>query len=357
MTELSDDKALLDAMMSGAERKDPLWQPTAYWRGYCERILRELNASGLAGVRTNQAILKGFAAGGVLQPTQPAEAWKRAVWHGLSRLPGVRRIIAEHRRTARAEHQQHVAAQGRLARLLIERMVDEFPGLAPPAGLANGGAEDAFEWRGHTVTADWLLFLIRTAGFYRTVPASEVRSLLEVGPGLGLSTLAHIALNPTLRVVVNVDIPPVLYISTQYLRSIDGVTIVDVRDIAESDRFEPLSQGPGVTIYQIAPWQLPRLHGSIDLFHNAYSFQEMEREVCVAYAELVRTIVSGHVWLLSRVEGHRPGAGGQIAPIPLQFLADLFRDSFPIERQIDNELLSLYGDPEQQLLLSNKGRS
>ena len=355
MGELTDDSALLETMMRGAENTSLMWQPSAYWRGYCARILRELDASGLAGARTNQAILKGFAAGGVLRPTEPAAAWKRTIWRALERLPGVRRVIAEYARTGRAEHRHHVSDRIRLARLLMDRLSEDFPELNPPDGLANGGAEDAFDWRGHTVTADWALFLVRAAGFYRALPSADIRSLVEVGPGLGLSTLAHAALIPKLRVVVNVDIPPVLYVSTQCLRSIDRFRVVDVREAAESQDVEPVARAPAVTVYQIAPWQLPDLLGSFDVFHNAYSFQEMEREICAHYANWVARHVTGHVWLMSSVAGHAPGAGGQTEPIPICFLEGLFSAAFPVERRIEYDLFDLYGDPREQVLLSHEG--
>lgn len=352
MAELQDDRSLLETMMRGSERSDPIWQPSAYWRGYCARILRALDATGLANVRTNQAILKGFAAGGALQPFEPQDKWKRTAWRTLMRVPGVRKVVAEYERAIAAEHRHHVATRVRLARLLIERVSEDFPDLAPPAGLANGGAEDTFKWRGHTITADWLLFLVRAAGFYRTVPASTVGSLLEVGPGLGLSTLAHIALNPALKIVVNVDIPPVLYVSTQYLRSIDGVAVVDARDLADAETFKATPIGAGVTVYQIAPWQLSSLRGSLDVFHNAHSFQEMECEICHNYANAIGGLVRGHVWLLSRLGGHRPGAGGQREPVSLDFLTELFRGKFPVERRVDNTLLELFSDRREQVLLS-----
>ena len=143
--------------------------------------------------------------------------------------------------------------------------------------------------------------------------------------------------------------------STQYLRSIDGVTVVDVRDVAKAERIEPVSRASGVTIYQIAPWQLGALRGSLDLFHNAYSFQEMEQNICARYAELIGGIVTGHVWLLSSIAGHLPGAGGQNAPVQLEFLTGLFRGAFPVERRIDYGLFDLYSDPNEQILLSREG--
>lgn len=352
MAQLKDNTALLNAMMHGGEEEAVVWRPTSYWRGYCRRITRELDATGLKDVRVNQRVLKGFAAGGAPQPTQPLAAWKRAVWRVGEQMPAVSRIVAEYQRLIRAVHQQHAQTRIQLSQIVIERIADSFPDLSPPDGLANGGAEDTFEWRGHMVTADWIQFLARAAAFYRHVPPASVRSILEVGPGLGLSSLAHIALNPGLRMIVNVDVPPVLYVATQYLRSVKGVHVVDYCDFPESGEVVAKPVDGKLTIYQIAPWQLPRLKGPIDLFHNAYSFQEMEREICANYSKVVAEMVEKHVWLMSSIDGHLPGAGGQHKPIPLEFLIELFQEKYPETQPFEDDLLAVYRPPQETVVIS-----
>ncbi len=230
--QIRDDPSLLTCMLADEAHSDPSWRAMPYWQPYCDRIRRELARNGLAGMRTNQILLKGFASDGMSQPLLPHAAWKRLIWHAVEAMPGVARVVAENRRLLHATHQRAINAEIRSARLALDRIAEDFPNMTPPEGLANGGAEDAFTWRGHIVTADWLKHLTRIADFYHAVSADEVREILEIGPGLGLSTLAHIALNPGLRVVVNCDIAPILYISNQFMKSIPGVDTVDYREVA-----------------------------------------------------------------------------------------------------------------------------
>jgi putative sugar O-methyltransferase len=316
----------------------------------------ELGARGLKDFRTNQTILKGFAVGGLLRPAMPRAIWKRVLWRGAERLPVTRQILAGYRQLLEADHKWAVTTNVRLARLLIDRIAMEFPDFRPTEGLANGGAEDVFEWRGHLVTADWLLHVVRAAAFYRRVPPAAVRRMIEIGPGLGLSSLAHLALNPSLETIVNVDIPPVLYVSTQFLKSVDGLTVVDMRD-AEHDGRILLDGGSRARacVVQIAPWQLPRIQGTVDLFFNAYSFQEMERDVCGNYAKVLAPMVTGNVFLLSTYGGHAPGAGGQGEPITVDFLEDLFKDEFNNEIAVDDPQLAVFQDLREAVLLSRAG--
>ncbi len=349
--EIRDDFDLLETMIRASERQDKLWRPTSYWQNYCHRIRDELKRSGLAKVRTNQAILKGFATGGTSNPALPPARWKRAIWVGLEKAPIVSRIIGEYRRLLRAEHVHHIRCRTGLAQLLIERTAQDFPNLAPPIGLANGGAEDVFAWRSSSVTADWVPYLVRAAAFYRAARPANISTYIEIGPGLGLSTLAHIALNPNLRVIVNVDIPPVLYVSTQFLKSVEGLRVIDFAEAGEGAI--QLAQNPdGPLVYQLAPWQLKNVREQVDAFFNAYSFQEMERENCANYARVIKPLVRHHVCLMSSVGGHRRGAGGQKEPIPLDHLAALFAPEFSQKSILDHPDLPLINDPQETALLT-----
>ena len=352
---VADEPSLLALMVEDAERGGPLWTATPYWRSYASRIMRELKRTGLANLRTNQRLLKGFAVGGVPRPELPAATWKRAVWHGLQALPGVRQMTAEYQRMLAAEYARHRDTRRQHARMAMDEIAAAFPDILPPKGLANGGADDAFDWRGHTVVPAFALYLSRAADFYTRVPARDVSAIIEIGPGLGLSALAHMALNPALRVIVNVDIVPVLYLSTQFLKSIDGIDVVDYRMLRERERIIAEPAPAGLRIYQLAPWLLPRLEGRFDFFFNAFSFQEMEPEVCRNYAgELLRLVERG-VLLHEMPAGHKRGAGGQKAPVTLGFLEALFSEKFPTVARLDGfwpRLFGYEGNPEMTRLLT-----
>ncbi len=332
---LADDPALLALMVEDAAHGGPLWTATAYWRGYSARILRELKRVGLSSLRTNQTLLKGFATGGMPLPELPAAPWKRALWEALHALPGVSQIAGEYRRVLAAEYARHRETRRQHARMVMDEIAHAFPDMRPPAGLSNGGADDAFTWRGHTVVPAFAMYLSRVADFYARVPARDVTAMIEIGPGLGFNSLAHMTINPSLRVIVNVDIVPVLYLSTQFLKSIDGVDVIDYRALRARERIVIEQPSAGVRIYQLAPWLLPRVQGAFDYFFNAFSFQEMEPEVCRNYAVQLLRLVERGVLLHEMAAGHKRGAGGQQAPVTLSFLESLFNEKFPSVARLD----------------------
>ena len=234
-----------------------------------------------------------------------------------------------------AEYERHKATRRNLARVAMDEVARTFPDLKPPVGIGNDNADDAFTWRGHVLVPAYAMYLTQIADFYTRIPPKDVTSILEIGPGLGLSTLAHLTLNPYLRVIANVDIVPVLYLSTQFMRSIDGIDLVDYREMREhvSIAIEPAESG--VRLYQMAPWQLPKLEGRLDYFFNAFSFQEMEEEVIRSYAAEIFRLVESGALIHSMAAGHKPGAGGQRAPVTLEFLTEVFSEKWPNARPID----------------------
>jgi putative sugar O-methyltransferase len=343
MATIANDRTLLDALIADGDKAQPPWQVTAYWSGYQRRIAAELERSGLADLRTNYRLLKGFALGGVPEPTLPASPLKRRIFQAIETAPGARKVVGEYRRLLKAQQKSLLAAQKSLASLVLDRIAERHPDLRLPAATPGNGA-DHLVWREREVAAALVPYLARAADFYAVVAPREVTSMMEVGPGLGLSTLAHLALNPNLRLVVNLDIPSTLYISTQFLKAVDGPEVVDYLSVREASSVA-LSPGNGgaARVYQLPPWLLDRVTGSVDWIHSAFAFQEMEREVAAAYLAAAKRLGCRGAWLMSMVEGHKPGAGGQTAPVTFADLERALQPEFHPETEVQTALSGLYG--------------
>ncbi len=350
---VADDGRLLAALIADDAAASPLHRPTAYWRPYAARIVTELQRAGLAGFRQNQTILKGYASGGVAKPTLPQAAWKRTIWTGVSSLPGVSRIVGEQARVIRALSLRLRRMQVAHARLVLDRIADRYPDMKLPDGIANGGADDAFMWRGQEVTSDFVMYLSRVADLYGKLDPKRVTSILEIGPGLGLSSLAHVTLNPALKVAVNVDIVPVGYISSRFLASIPSLDVIEYTAVREAERIAIAAPASGIRVYALPPWMLAKVEGSVDLALNAFSFQEMEEDVVRAYAADVRRLTRRAIMLHSRIEGHKAQAGGQQKPVTMAYLESLFEADFPARTTLPGLWSDAYDEnPERAVLRS-----
>ena len=322
-----DNPELLSLLMNDAAKAPGVWCPKARWLGYAQRITNEIERVGLKDFRTNYRLLKGFSEGGTPLPTLPRNLVKRVLWRTVESMPVMRAILAEERRLVSAMHRTQVNAKIVLAQLILAELERDGQMFVPPDGLAHGGAEDAFTSNGCVMTALWVDHLARAFDIYRLISAKKVETIAEVGSGLVQTTLAHQSLNPHLKWAVNIDIPPVLYIAGQYLRSIPTVEVVDYSATRDLKRIHPQAASDGrMRVYMLAPWQTPRLEAEVDLFLNAASFQEMDRETCAAYAKEITRLV--RKWAI--LHCGRGGEKGEIDPnaVSADFVLDAFRESF-----------------------------
>ena len=325
--QVCDNPELLALLMRDAANAPGVWRPKARWHDYAVRIADEIERSGLKDFRTNYRLLKGFSEGGIPSPNLPRHSVKKAIWRAVSGLPVVATILSEERRLVAAEHRARIETEIVRAQLVLAELERGGQMFRPLEGLANGGAEDAFEWREHVMTPIWVDHLTRATDIYRTIPTQNVETIVEVGSGLAQSTLAHLAVNRHLKWIVNIDIPPVLYIAGQYLRSIPCVDLVDYAATHDFDRVIPEAAADGRTrVYMLPPWQTTRLDTEGDLFLNAASFQEMDRETCAAYAREITRMARR--WVIMHC-----GRGGDQEPldtnaIAAEFVLDLFRKNF-----------------------------
>ncbi len=300
MAAIEHDEQLLSALIADRKRDVSGLCGNTHWLPYAQRIESEIRGANLANFRTNYRLIKGFAIGGVPMPTEPRRHWKRAIWRRLEILPVVEQVIGEHRRLTAALYRETVKWRVELAELCFDAIQSEFPSMRIINGTANGGADDTFTRDGITMSAQWINYLARAADFYRQVPTSSVRSLIEIGPGVGLNTLAHLALNPHLTAIINCDLPAVLYLSTQFLRSVDHATVIDYLACVDRDKLDwrdGADSDGRCTIFQIPPWKLSSLSGSVDYFFNSFSFQEMEPALVDCYLDIVAPRIAGGVYV------------------------------------------------------------
>ena len=325
--EVRDNPELLSLLTKDAAKVAGVWRPKARWLGYAQRINREIERAGLKDFRINYRLLKGFSQGGTPMPTLPQNFVKRAVWQTVERMPIMRTILAEERRLVKALHRKQVSEEIVLAQFVLSELEREGKNFIPPDGLAHGSAEDTFTDNERVMTALWVEHLARAFDTYRLISAKKVETIVEVGSGLVQTTLAHQTMNPHLKWVVNIDIPPVLYIAGQYLRSISGVEVVDYSETRDLKRIYPQEASDGrLRVYMLATWQTPRLEAKVDLFLNSASFQEMDRETCLAYAKEIARLVQK--WAVLHC-----GRGGEKSKIDAgavsaDFVLDAFRQRF-----------------------------
>jgi len=90
---------------------------------------------------------------------------------------------------------------------------------------------------------------------------------------------------------VYLDIPPNLYIGTQYLRSFYGDAVKDYNELRTKTKIS-FKDDDSLEIFCIASWQIENLRCEIDWFHNSNSFVEMPKNIVENYGKFVKILMS-----------------------------------------------------------------
>jgi hypothetical protein len=129
---------------------------------------------------------------------------------------------------------------------------------------------------------------------------------MEIGGGFG--TLGEILLQDDRNEAfyINVDIPPVAFVSSYYLQELLGKENVAVySDLKDKDVLNINELKQQYKALDICSWQLPKLQGKIDLFVNFISFQEMEPDVVENYCNYVDKLQPKYILLRNMLEGKK----------------------------------------------------
>lgn len=326
--DISENNRLLSQLIEDHKVAVSPWAITAYWDTYNKRILREVGNSGISNLQANFLLLKGFARGGVPQVIPPKHILKRIIFNGVQAIPPFDKVVFEYQRLIRTLHKRNVELRISHSKEILKQIEAENGKINFEFDVDNGHAEDVFDWNGHKITTSIVPYLARCVDFYNIVDKREVRSLLEIGPGLGWSTLSHVILNPYIKKFVNIDIPATLYLSTQFLRSFDALEVTDYVEFQNNNNAVLDHKSSRPTCLCLPTWCVEKISDQIDWFHNAYSFQEMEPEVVQAYLGIANKFVTNGYWIMSSIYGHLPNAGGQKRTVDIDMISKCLPNKF-----------------------------
>ena len=302
---------LLRQMRRDMELQEDLFRPTEFWREASERIEHELEEGGMENFR-RLAGPRGFFVPSYGPPG-----------NGLSMedIGSLEAVILRGAETGSKKHRTLLESLDGTAWALADYRVflagdrkEIAPDLSKVSESRGGNPLDGFEVEGRRFSRSMLNYLHGLA-FLKQQLGSEgmrqIRTILEIGGGYGtLGEILH-QCGPEYA-YLDVDIPPTGAVALHYLGQLKGIKLHDygeTRELLEVQVPEPGHQ------MVLCPWQLPRVHGTVDLLWNFISFQEMEPEVVRFYLAEGRRLGAKYVLLRNLREGKqkkRPGSGAGV---------------------------------------------
>lgn len=287
---------LLQIMLEDMFQQDAIHQPTSFWSAASAKIVAELEQRGFEAFRALESTRMFFVPsygppGNMLSPadvqaleaklleTIPAGSKTHATL--MHMLSGEAWALSDYR-VYRAGDRPQVA-----------------PKIDDVSESSVGGVPDQVTFEGRNYSRSFLNYLHGLVFLKQHVDTSNLRRVLEIGGGFGtLGEILHQANGG--YSYVDVDIPPTSAVSSYYLSQQPGLKLIDYSQTRE--QAEIAAPPPGEQMV-LCPWQFPRLQGTMDLFVNFISFQEMEPHVVAAYLAQVDRLQTRYVLLRNLREG------------------------------------------------------
>ena len=320
---LLDDPELLDLFLEDMDRQSDLWKPTNYWKGHCARMRRELERHGLKGFRRNWNLMRGVDLGpkevtltrAPIVGESALARWARRLSLCRQAEEYVDELVARANASGEAHMKRQMSLlynllqQGERAKVVCSRVDD-----------SGAGDPHLYVLDGRQYSSNMLHHIVLLSLLFHDAGTDEYQRVLEIGGGYGaLAEALHKYRDVGSGYFVEVDIPPLVYVTTQYLKALFPEKVVDYRQVRNSSRITARDiQGK---ILVIPPWSVPALDLRFDLLWNSISFQEMEPDVVTNYLEFVGP-VTNQIFINTRTAGHRKGLGGQVEQITFDWLAD-----------------------------------
>ncbi|WP_164084865.1 putative sugar O-methyltransferase [Pseudazoarcus pumilus] len=321
--------AELDLLLRDMDEADPQYRPTAFWRTALDRLIPELGDGGLQRFRSLPGPLSFFVPTYGFPGIHTTPARFTPLRHALENLElGDRRcsIHLERLLTGEAQAESDYRVLCAADQPLRPPFLDQFS-----EGEAAAPIEQ-FEFDGRRFGRSSLNYLLGLAFLKRHCDLSEVRTVLEIGGGFG--SLGEILLADKRNDVfyINADIPPTVHCAHHYLSTTHGRN--SILGYAESRNEKVLDISAMRASHRaatLAAWQLPRLQGTVDLFVNFISFQEMEPDVVCNYLGQIKRLQARYILLRNLREGKAkatPGTVGVIDPIKGEMYDEFLGQSY-----------------------------
>ena len=259
--------SLLDILIEDMAQAPSEYRPTNFWASFIPDLIKNIKESGLDSFRQNKA---GFG----FVPMYQEEEKKIHIDPNID------------------------------YRIFMAADSDVPPKLQHVSESGEGNPSLQHCFNGRKYSRSMFNYLRGLTYLKKLVDTRKIKRVLEIGGGFGTLGEIFIKSDSQKFFYIDIDIPPVAYVSTQYLKSVfgtDNVASYNVTRDWETIDISMLAEKYKAAV--LCPWQIPRITGEIDLFVNYFSFQEMEPDVVENYARFVTNCNAKYVLLRNQETG------------------------------------------------------
>jgi len=285
---MRDEPKLLNVMIADQKKQKSIYHPGPYWEEYCKRITNAIRSDGVTNFRSNHAISKGYADSVLLDPSSQwgGGSWKLRLLKNIVNIPWIKKRLIDpfYLRTIQAHYSQ---MEHYRQYYYDKEFGDWFSEILNRFDLPEtliGDCQEFVDIKETRISISYIKQLMRIYNFSKHIDFKKIKTVFEIGGGYAANAHLLLSLYPNIRKYLYLDIPPILYVGTQYLKHFFQQNVIDYLTSKYSRKIT-FKQDNEREIFAICPWQIEKTDADIDLFWNSASFQEMEKEIIQNYID------------------------------------------------------------------------
>lgn len=293
---MQDDLKLLDMMVKDQLNQRDMYRPGPYWKRYSSRITKAIHADGLQDFRSNSRIGKGYTDTVLMNPfdLSALDSLKSKVYKRIVEFPSFKRhFVNPYIRHIEKRFQQTQKYKDSYYTNMLGDWFSQFSKKYSLPDTLIEKPQDTISIHNYRIGMNYLTSFLRIHNYSKIVDFSKVKSVFEIGGGFGAFCHTLLQLFPNIRKYLYLDIPPILYVSTQYLKHLYKDEIIDYRQTRDLNSIH-FSSNDTREIIAICPWQIEKTEANIDLFWNSASFQEMTKGMVINYTRHIGRMLRGN---------------------------------------------------------------
>ncbi len=283
----------LDWALEKSLLQDELYRPSSFWKNVTKEIVRLIELHGIENFRTHNTIFSYFA------PTYgvPCNSFNQQI---VDHITGLLQSTGNKKQQLAMQEflsgYFHALSDYRVFSASDDNQKQ--PCLQSFSESDYGKPNEQFEFDGKKFSRSALNYLTGLCFLKKHISADdEIATVMEIGGGFG--TLGEILFHFGDSKYINIDIPPVSFVSWSYLSHLYGESGIEpyqnTKGIIDIGALRPCTV--------LNTWDIETLRGNIDLFVNFISFQEMEPAIVANYLSHIKQLNPKYILLRNMREG------------------------------------------------------
>ncbi len=299
---LMDDPELLEMMRIYSQSTDSNFQAGTYWKLKTVNAYRELKRAGIAGFRGDlNGAGSSYGDNPLIDLRKISNYGRRSFFIKFSKLfyPFFTKFFDAQVLITKEYFEKYVYYRSEYLKNL-PRVKELLSRYEVPTDSIKGECLDKGVYGGKIISNHYLRVLDTLDHLNQIIDFKKTKSMFEIGGGFGANVHLTLSLYPNIKKVVYLDIPPNLYVGTQYLKSFYGKAVIDYRQTKSMDVIR-FSDNDQLEILCLTPSQIERFEGVVDYCHNANSFVEMSENTVYKYSDEIERILGKNRGIISMV--------------------------------------------------------